>query len=303
METFGKDSVNMTTGGVKIVPAGRDSLPFSYVVKDTLPEKTEPALSEDEYLQSLFPSFQTLKEYATSTVYQPKDLLSQVPRKEGVPMSQSVQQTVWFTPLLLFLAVFYSAILVRHSKTLLQEVREFFHPKSRNDMFNSSVTEVSRLRLIMGGFSILSTVLYCYFALTGFFSVGRETPTYSMLKILLVAIAYLAFKILSIILVNYTFFEGMVAGVLKRSYSTLTTWLGLGLFVCDLFIAYAPQSVADGALMAGLVVCGCGVLLYVYKILTIFFEGFTSLFYLILYLCTLEILPSVALIIGLVNIV
>jgi len=49
------------------------------------------------------------------------------------------------------------------------------------------------------------------------------------------------------------------------------------------------------------IVGAIAVLLYIYKIVSIFFSGLTSIFYLILYLCTLEILPTVVLVIGLMD--
>ena len=62
-------------------------------------------------------------------------------------------------------------------------------------------------------------------------------------------------------------------------------------------------SIHQAALYVGLGFCVIAVLLYVFRILSIFFKGISSLFYLILYLCTLEILPSIVLVVGLMSVV
>ena len=305
MDNVANDSLVAMTDGVYVFGCHPDSVDFPYVYMDSvasvLPQTD--SVSMEEELHYIFPSSQVLHEYAIATPKKERELISMVPSRQGEPRKETLQQSVWFTPLLLFMAVVYTTILSRHSKTMAQEVKEFFYPKNRNDLFNSSVSEVSRLRLILGGMSILSTVLFCYFALSMYLNFVTRPPFLSLTGVLGLAVAYIFVKALSFKALDYVFFFGTTDGIVKRAYSTLTTWLGIALFVVVLLAAYSSYPVGRGALLFGFIVCGCAVLLYVYKILTIFFTGFSSLFYLILYLCTLEILPSLALVIGLINIV
>ena len=99
------------------------------------------------------------------------------------------------------------------------------------------------------------------------------------------------------------FFDSKVWNELKQYFLTLTSMLSISLFVVDVIAAYAPNMVANAALYVGLGFCAIAVLLYVFRILSIFFKGISSLFYLILYLCTLEILPSIVLVVGLMSVV
>ena len=68
-------------------------------------------------------------------------------------------------------------------------------------------------------------------------------------------------------------------------------------------LSYGPAIMVRGALWIGIFICGLAVILYLYKIFEFFFTGVTSLFYLILYLCTLEILPTVVFVWGLIILV
>ncbi len=234
---------------------------------------------------------------------QEKSLISSIPSKEGEPRKQLVQQQVWFMPLMLLLFVLYGWVTSAYSKVLSQEFKEFFYPKSRNDMFTASMVEVSKMKALMHTLSIFSITIFCYFVLTNLLHHKPSSFGISCLMLLLVFVAYVMFKFLVTRLLCYVFFDGKVWIALKQSFSTLTSMLAIALFVVDVIAAYAPDMMAIVALYVGLGLCVIALLLYVFRILSIFFTGISSLFYLILYLCTLEILPSIVLVAGLMSVV
>ena len=232
-----------------------------------------------------------------------KSFISIIPAKEGEPRKQLIQQQTWFMPLMFLIAILYGWVMTSYTKTLSQDVKEFFYPNNRNDVMTSEVAEISRMKALMHVLFVFSITIFSYFVLTNLMYHKPSSFGLSAFMILLVFVGYMVFKFLVTRLLCYVFFDSKVWNELKQYFLTLTSMLSISLFVVDVIAAYAPNMVANAALYVGLGFCVIAVLLYVFRILSIFFKGISSLFYLILYLCTLEILPSIVLVVGLMSVV
>lgn len=232
-----------------------------------------------------------------------KSFTSIIPSKEGEPRKTLIQQQVWFMPLMLLLFFLYGWVTSSFSKVLSQEFKDFFYPKSRNDVYDASMGDVSKMKVLLHSLSILSVTIFCYFVFTGLFHHHSNSFILSSLMLLLIIVLFIAFKLLIGRLMCYVFFDKNVLKNLKRTCSSLFSMLAMTLFCVDIVAAYAPEMIAVIALYVGLGVCIVALLLYLFKILSIFFTGISSIFYLILYLCTLEILPSIILVMGLMSVV
>ena len=103
------------------------------------------------------------------------------------------------------------------------------------------------------------------------------------------AIKYFIFKILSYIFFN----NNNKTSIFTRGYFTILFGLGLGLFPLALGLIYTPPSFHPYFIIGGLILCIISFLLIFYKTSQIFLNKISSFFYIILYLCTLEILPIV----------
>lgn len=76
-----------------------------------------------------------------------------------------------------------------------------------------------------------------------------------------------------------------------RSFITTFVVGGLLLFPIVVGMIYAPPAILMTLTYIGLIIIAIGVLLVLFKAFQFYFTGFSSLCYLFLYLCTLEILP------------
>lgn len=76
-----------------------------------------------------------------------------------------------------------------------------------------------------------------------------------------------------------------------RTFFTVFVAGGLLLFPLVVGLVYAPQWLSDTLMYIGFGVLGIGFILLIAKCLQLFFNGFDTVCYLFLYLCTLEILP------------
>jgi len=122
----------------------------------------------------------------------------------------------------------------------------------------------------------------------------------SFVKLLCAVLLYVMVKLILNRIVCYVFFNRTLLDNINKQYLTLITMFGFSLFFVDILVAYGPAIMVQGVLWIGILICCLAVILYLYKIFEIFFTGVTSLFYLILYLCTLEILPTVVFVWGLI---
>lgn len=224
----------------------------------------------------------------------------QIPSIEGTPLAETLQQQVWFTPLMFLFFAFYTMSVMRYASVFLRDLKTFFNP-TPGRLHSATVPEVSHVRRLPLYLSVFPLALFAYWVrdlwgITSNLSIG-------MLLLYLVAVvsAYILFKIGTIRLLTYIFFDDDVYVKLKLSYDTVLIVLSAVLFVVDIFITYS--SYAEISIYVGFLVCVFAVLLYLLKLFIVFFHGLPSLFYLILYLCTLEILPSAAFCLGLVGIV
>ncbi len=76
-----------------------------------------------------------------------------------------------------------------------------------------------------------------------------------------------------------------------ESYSWIHFIIGVLLFPLAVIMTYAPETAFSVCINLVLVLFLMGELLLIYRLVVVFYNGLGSLYYLFLYLCTLEILP------------
>lgn len=225
-----------------------------------------------------------------------KQFWQEVPRKEGIALPPSLQQEVWFVPLMFILFWGFGMVLTSRFYYIVQATREFFYPKSRSNVFSDRITDEFGFKSAMTVLSLCTITIFCQLAMTNLFHLSGHEGLRASLQILLILIGFVSFKLLTSLYLCNVFFDRSTYSTVRHSYATLVFALSTILFPIVLIASFTAPMIARYALIAGCGICGIAILLYLYKILSIFFNGLTSIFYLILYLCTLEILPIAALV-------
>lgn len=224
----------------------------------------------------------------------------QIPSIEGLPKTDTLQQQVWFTPLMFLFFALYAMSVARYSSVFIRDLKTFFNP-TPGRLHSATVPEVAHVRRFPLYLSVFPVALFAYWV-RDYWGFSSELSIGMLLLYLIgVVCVYILFKIGTIRLLTYIFFDEDLHLKLKLSYDTILIFLSAVLFVVDIFITYS--SFPEISIYVGFLVCIFAVLLYLLKLFIVFFSGLSSLFYLILYLCTLEILPSAAFCLGLVGIV
>ncbi len=226
------------------------------------------------------------------------------PGQEGTPIHRGIQTEVWFAPLLFLLFVAYGLIFFRKKKTLFQDFKGLFSFSFKIDASKKEpLTDSYRSRVLLTTAGIVNISLFAFFAVSRLFhhEAGNFILIFTLL--LVVTTAYLWFKIAMIRLICYVFFDKKYSFIWRKTFYLLIRFLGILLIPVVLLLAFGSDAWAMPVVYAGLFSGIFLLFLYISKITAFFFQDVFSLFYLILYLCTLEILPVLIFLNELINVV
>lgn len=221
---------------------------------------------------------------------------------EGTPISYS-PRTDDAIALTLLACFFLSSIaLARGKKFLSQQVKDFVLHRERTSIFDSSTAADVRYLLVL----VLQT---CVLSGITFFNYFHDTSPALMdhvSSLLLLGIyvgfclAYFLLKWLLYMFLGWTFFDKNKTNIWLESYSALIYYVGFALFPFVLFLVYFDLSLTNLVIIGSIILIFTKILMF-YKWIKLFFHQFSGLFLLILYFCTLEIVPCLLLYQGMIQ--
>ncbi len=209
----------------------------------------------------------------------------------GVSMPSLPQTESWVFITLLILFLLFVISISRSSDLITETLKTFFQVKERSNLFAKRTINDFRFRFFFILFSIGVIILYAYIIL-------HQIPTsFSLEKyIYFLLIALLFFGVKSILseLIGYVFLEPANLKISKENYYNILSFLGITLFPMLIIHIYAPISFYFTTEIISLFFCLIAGLMFIIKLFQIFFHKIVASFYILLYLCTLEFLPLVA---------
>jgi hypothetical protein len=210
----------------------------------------------------------------------------------GIPHPSIPQTESWVFIFLLVLFGLLMFSLLRSSGLLIDSAKNFFQIKERSSIFSQSSVTDFRYRLYQIFFSAAVLSFYAY-------SIQYDNSTpFSIVKylfFLLVTLLFLGLKALSFELIGYVFLNPKTLKTAKDSYFNVIILLGILMFPILVFQIYSPSKLTEYVVVFSLIVSVGAYLLIIVKLFQIFFHKIVVLFYILLYLCTLEFLPFYAL--------
>lgn len=275
------------------VVASVDSLIHEVTIEEIIPYSLEEGM--DDYFTLTMGAINRIKSYA-----RPLYTIEGIPSKEGVERVDTFRQQMWFTPLMVVLSFTVGMLLTRRFKLYIQAIKTFFFMTNSSSNFSNTRMGLFQFQFLTFSVSAISVTLFCSFILEDMLNFVPQSFLLSFVKLLCAVLLYVMVKLILNRIVCYVFFNRTLLDNINKQYLTLITMFGFSLFFVDVLVAYGPAIMVQGVLWIGILICCLAVILYLYKIFEIFFTGVTSLFYLILYLCTLEILPTVVFVWGLI---
>ena len=210
----------------------------------------------------------------------------------GTPHPSMAQNESWVF-LVLVALFFLLAFSISRSGSLISEtVKNFFHAKERSSIFSKATVNDFQIRLFIIFFSIGVVSLYSYF------SFHRQGTDFSILKFslfLLVTTLFFGMKSIVFDIIGYVFLDSGSLKMAKESYFNILSLLGMILFPLLVIQIYIPYNMGNTTEIISLTACILAYILVILKLFQIFFRKIVASFYILLYLCTLEFLPLIAL--------
>ena len=216
-----------------------------------------------------------------------------VPRGHlGIPLPSLPETAGWVFVTLVLLFLLFVFSISRYPGIITDTSRTFFQVKERSSIFSKATSNDLRYRSYFTLFSIGVLSFYVYLVL------NNSTTNFSLkgyCYYLLITAVFFGLKSLMIDILGYVFFEPASIKMAKDSYFDILSILGIFLFPLLILQIYIPNNYSKIVELTSLVICTCAVILVIIKLFQIFFHKIAASFYIMLYLCTLEILPLILL--------
>ena len=211
---------------------------------------------------------------------------------EGIPHPSLPSSESWVFGTFLFLFVILLISALRGSAWITESISTFFQVKERSSIFSKTTINNFQSRILLTFFSTGVFGLYAYYLYFEPQS-GFHISTY-MLFCLIIG-AFLLFKFIFFQLIGYVFLDSTQLKLARESYFNVIYYLGIVLFPLLIFQIYFPPHLNHFTGIISLVICIIAAILIIAKLFQIFFRKIVASFYILLYLCTLEILPLIIL--------
>jgi len=210
----------------------------------------------------------------------------------GIPHPSLPQNESWVFGVLLLLFFLLVFALSRSSGLISENIKNFFQTKERSSLFSNTTIKDFRFGFFL---TLFSSGVFSLYAYLFFHQASSEFSVEVYGLFLLVTLAFVAFKSLLIDLMGFVFLDRSTLKMAKNSYLNILSFLGIALFPLLLLFIYLPYSWSGFTEIASLFICIIACILVIIKLFQIFLHKTVASIYILLYLCTLEFLPLIAL--------
>jgi len=202
---------------------------------------------------------------------------------DGKALPETINNMWWYTPVLLVLFVAYVVIIRDRKKAIFSELQSFIKPNTDGSIFGFQWLQNSKYKFFLSVLGVISASLYLFLA-------NHVSVTAIWIFFLAVTVFVVGKKVM-LALLEYIYFEGADVTSMSGAFMVMVRQAGLLLIPSVLGLSFAPESYRSFFIYFGLFVIGVAIFAFNFKIIVNFLRGITSIFYLILYLCTLEVIP------------
>lgn len=202
---------------------------------------------------------------------------------DGKTIPDTINNTWWYTPLLLVIFIALIIILRDRKKAIFSELEAFIKPNTDGSIFGFQWLQNSKYKFVLSGLGMILLSLYLFLA--------NQTSISTIWIFFVAVIGYVITKKIMLALLEYIYFEGANVTSMSSAFMVMIRQMGLMLIPAVLGLSFAPESYQSFFTYFGIIVISIAIFAFNFKLILNFFRGITSIFYLILYLCTLEVIP------------
>ena len=219
--------------------------------------------------------------------------IAQIPRGfTGIPHPSIPQTESWVFIVLLLFFFFVIYTLSQSAGLITDIVKSFFQVKERSSIFSKATVNDSRFRFFFITFALGVVSFYLCLLMhkpDAEFSL-KEFGLFVLITSVFILIKNFIFELIGYVFLNHSAFK-----MAKDSYFNIFSFLGMALFPLLFLQIYSPDKFQGVSQIIALIVSISAGLLIIFKLFQIFFHKILASFYILLYLCTLEILPLIVL--------
>jgi hypothetical protein len=213
-----------------------------------------------------------------------------------IPRVQGLFNIPWLDLSLVGLLIITVFILATNKKQYLFQIGNLLSRSGRKVAYDVE-TQGRRGRALLLIMAIVADTLFLIFLLKGrvdVIAIAQNAALVSYIACALGGIFLLKYIVLQV--GGYIFKIRNQAIVYRKSYFILILIQGTLLLPIDLAVVCAPALFASICIILGIIIIVFTFIFVVFKAVQIFFNGAISLFYVFLYLCTVEIMPFLLLV-------
>ena len=210
----------------------------------------------------------------------------------GIPHPSLPQTEGWVFGVLLFFFLLITYSISQYASLMTDSMKSFFQVKQRSSIFSKATINDLRFRffIIVSSIGVVSFYLYLF--------LNQNYIEFSFLKFgsfFSITALFFLLKSFSFDLLGYIFLDYAKLKMAKESYFNILSYTGIVLFPLLILRIYILSELIQIIDIISLIVIVIAFVLIVIKLFQIFFHKIVVSFYIMLYLCTLEFLPLVAL--------
>lgn len=211
---------------------------------------------------------------------------------EGKLLPSSPHTEPWVFILLVILLVFFVNGIHKSRGLFVKSITSFF--KRKDNLFSDFSASINLFEY-KASFTIFFLGVYTLFVYALLFDPSKVFDLFTFLKLLAISVAFSIIKVLLIDFVGNVFFNIKQIKIFKESYLNLTFAFSVVFFIMTVLFVYQPL---EWNIRYGIISVVLFALFYILLVIKVFLNFYTKIldiFYIFLYLCTLEILPLVIL--------
>ena len=202
---------------------------------------------------------------------------------DGKEIPQTINNMWWYHSFLLVIFVAYVIIIRDRKKAILSELISFVKPNTDGSIFGFQWLQNSKYKFFLSALGVVTASLYLFLA--------NKVAISAIWIFFLAVTVFVLGKKAMLALLEYIYFEGADVASMSGAFMVMVRQAGMALIPAVLGLSFAPEEYRTYFVYFGIIVIVIAFLAFNLKLISNFLKGITSIFYLILYLCTLEVIP------------
>ncbi len=212
---------------------------------------------------------------------------------EGIIHPSTPGNETWVFIVIGVLFLFLVTGIIQSAGTLAQNFKSFFSRKDPVNLIVNPTVNFAQFQLFITLFTV------CVFALTTYEYAFQPQSQFQFVRFAIFCglfVGYYALKHILFEFVGNTFFDIKITRSYKNMYFSMLNVVAILFFPIVILYTYQPLSWRQPLIFAALGIVCIFYIVLIIKLFQIFYTKPLALFYIFLYLCTLEILPVLILI-------